>query len=161
MTTVLNFIFELSSLDEWQEACCTQVVPAAGRLVACLGVDDVVVVDTPDALLASTRARPQEVKKVVKLSRNERVEVIAMYEGWVHFGTSNLISKAMVRTASISHSHYLRSLGWMNLGVRVCLSRVVTRQYSFGFGLPEPTGSCDQLDQTIRSTCYGIKVSYM
>jgi len=43
------------------------VVPAAGRLVACLGVDDLVIVDTPDALLVTTRARSQEVKRVVKL----------------------------------------------------------------------------------------------
>ena len=37
------------------------VVPASGRLVACLGVDDLVVVDTADALLITTRARSQEV----------------------------------------------------------------------------------------------------
>ena len=43
------------------------VVPAACRLVACLGVDDLVIVDTPDALLVTTRARSQEVKRVVKL----------------------------------------------------------------------------------------------
>ena len=41
------------------------VVPAAGRLVALVGLDDVVVVDTPDALLVTTRARAQEVKQVV------------------------------------------------------------------------------------------------
>lgn len=41
------------------------IVPAAGRIVACLGVDDVVVVDTPDALLITTRARSQDVKKIV------------------------------------------------------------------------------------------------
>ncbi len=41
------------------------VVPAAGRLVAVVGLDDVVVVDTPDALLVTTRARAQDVKQVV------------------------------------------------------------------------------------------------
>ena len=41
------------------------VVPAGGRLVAVVGLDDVVVVDTPDALLVTTRARAQEVKQVV------------------------------------------------------------------------------------------------
>lgn len=41
------------------------VVPAGGRLVAVLGLDDVVVVDTPDALLVTTRARAQEVKGIV------------------------------------------------------------------------------------------------
>ncbi|KAG8944930.1 hypothetical protein FRC03_001869 [Tulasnella sp. 419] len=41
------------------------IVPASGRLVACLGVDDLVIVDTPDALLVTTRARAQEVKNIV------------------------------------------------------------------------------------------------
>ncbi|WP_125774200.1 mannose-1-phosphate guanylyltransferase [Antribacter gilvus] len=45
------------------------VVPAAGRLVAVLGLDDVVVVDTPDALLVTTRARAQQVKSVVDAVR--------------------------------------------------------------------------------------------
>ena len=41
------------------------VVPAGGRLVAVVGLDDVVVVDTPDAVLVTTRARAQQVKQVV------------------------------------------------------------------------------------------------
>ncbi len=41
------------------------VVPGSGRRVAVLGLDDVVVVDTPDALLVTTRARAQQVKDVV------------------------------------------------------------------------------------------------
>lgn len=41
------------------------VVPAAGRMVAVIGIDDVVVVDTPDALLVTTRERAQDVKAVV------------------------------------------------------------------------------------------------
>lgn len=41
------------------------IVPAAGRAITCLGIDDVVVVDTPDALLVTTRARSQDVKKIV------------------------------------------------------------------------------------------------
>lgn len=41
------------------------VVPASGRVVAVIGLDDVVVVDTPDALLVTTRARAQDVKQVV------------------------------------------------------------------------------------------------
>ena len=44
----------------------TGIVATSGRLVALVGVDDVVVVDTPDALLVTTRARAQEVKKVVE-----------------------------------------------------------------------------------------------
>ncbi|CCI52165.1 mannose-1-phosphate guanylyltransferase [Nostocoides jenkinsii] len=42
------------------------VVPEAGRLVALLGIDDIVVVDTPDAILVTTRERAQEVKTIVE-----------------------------------------------------------------------------------------------
>ncbi len=45
------------------------VVAGSDRLVAVLGIDDVVVVDTPDALLITTRARAQQVKAVVDAVR--------------------------------------------------------------------------------------------
>ena len=43
------------------------VVPGSGRTVAVLGLDDIVVVDTPDAVLVTTRARAQDVKALVNL----------------------------------------------------------------------------------------------
>ncbi len=45
------------------------VVPASGRLVALLGVPDLVVMDTADALLVTTRAQAQRVKAVVDALR--------------------------------------------------------------------------------------------
>jgi mannose-1-phosphate guanylyltransferase len=45
------------------------VVPGADRVVALLGVDDLVVVDTPDALLVTTRSRAQQVKSIVDAVR--------------------------------------------------------------------------------------------
>jgi mannose-1-phosphate guanylyltransferase len=45
------------------------VVPAGDRVVALLGIDDVVVVDTPDALLVTTRARAQQVRGMVDAVR--------------------------------------------------------------------------------------------
>ncbi|HET7476291.1 MAG TPA: mannose-1-phosphate guanylyltransferase [Dermatophilaceae bacterium] len=41
------------------------VVPSSGRVVAVLGLDDVVVVDTSDAVLVTTRDRAQDVKSLV------------------------------------------------------------------------------------------------
>lgn len=46
------------------------VVPGSGRLVSCLGVDDLVIVDMPDCLLVTTRARSQEVKRIVKKAKD-------------------------------------------------------------------------------------------
>lgn len=47
------------------------VVPASGRLVAVVGLDDVVVVDTPEALLVMAKDRAQDVKSVVDALRAE------------------------------------------------------------------------------------------
>jgi mannose-1-phosphate guanylyltransferase len=43
------------------------VVPGSGRTVAVIGLDEIVVVDTPDALLVTTRERAQDVKALVDL----------------------------------------------------------------------------------------------
>jgi mannose-1-phosphate guanylyltransferase len=47
------------------------VVPASGRLVAVVGLDEVVVVDTPDAVLVMAKDRAQDVKSVVDALRAE------------------------------------------------------------------------------------------
>jgi len=41
-------------------------VDARGKLVALLGVKDLIVVDTPDALLVAARDRAQQVGEIVK-----------------------------------------------------------------------------------------------
>ncbi|TQL67287.1 mannose-1-phosphate guanylyltransferase [Nocardioides albertanoniae] len=41
------------------------VVPHSGRTIALIGLDDIVVVDTDDAVLVTTRAKAQQVKKIV------------------------------------------------------------------------------------------------
>ena len=52
-------------------------VDARGKMVALLGVDDLVVVDTPDALLVTTRQRAQQVGEVVKaLEKAKRDDLI-------------------------------------------------------------------------------------
>ncbi|KFI73152.1 mannose-1-phosphate guanylyltransferase [Bifidobacterium mongoliense] len=53
------------------------VVPRADRTIALLGVNDMVVVDTPDALLIAPRARSQEVKAMVaRLSEEGRDDLL-------------------------------------------------------------------------------------
>lgn len=53
------------------------VVPGSGRTVAVLGLEDVVVVDTPDAVLVTTRAHAQQVKDVVaELKRQGRDDLV-------------------------------------------------------------------------------------
>lgn len=53
------------------------VVPAGGRLVAAVGVDDMIIVDTPDALLVCPRDRAQEVKSLVaELKQANRTDLV-------------------------------------------------------------------------------------
>jgi mannose-1-phosphate guanylyltransferase len=52
------------------------IVPAAGRLVAALGVRDMIIVDTPDAVLVCPRDRAQDVKKLVDALKERGSEVL-------------------------------------------------------------------------------------
>jgi len=62
--------------DVLAEGSTGVVVPAGGRLVALVGVDDIVVVDTADALLVTTRRRAQDVKALVdRLRESGRAEL--------------------------------------------------------------------------------------
>lgn len=45
-------------------------VPASGRLVAALGVRDLIVVDTPDAVLVCRRDRAQDIKRLTEILRD-------------------------------------------------------------------------------------------
>ncbi|WP_440302407.1 mannose-1-phosphate guanylyltransferase [Intrasporangium sp.] len=59
-------IIVLSGADDILSVDATGVVSAgSGRLIALVGVEDLIVVDTPDALLVTTPDRCQDVKKVV------------------------------------------------------------------------------------------------
>jgi mannose-1-phosphate guanylyltransferase len=47
------------------------VVPAGGRLVATLGVRDLIIVDTPDAVLVCQRERAQDIKRLTEILRDQ------------------------------------------------------------------------------------------
>ena len=76
-----NAVYELLKRDsDGNCAVCDSVfqssqgnyVDARGKLVALLGVKDLIVVDTPDALLVADRHRAQQVGEVVKLLEQRR-----------------------------------------------------------------------------------------
>ncbi|HEX2773572.1 MAG TPA: sugar phosphate nucleotidyltransferase [Micromonosporaceae bacterium] len=52
------------------------VVPRSGRLVAALGVRDLIIVDTPDAMLVCPRNRAQDVKKLVDALKERGEETL-------------------------------------------------------------------------------------
>jgi mannose-1-phosphate guanylyltransferase len=66
-----------SSTDTLLEASSGNYVHADGKLVALLGVKDLIVVDTPDALLIADRSRAQEVGDLVKrLEKSGREDLL-------------------------------------------------------------------------------------
>jgi mannose-1-phosphate guanylyltransferase len=71
-------IIVLAGADDIVSVDATGVVSAgSGRLVALVGVEDVIVIDTPDALLVTTPSRCQDVKKVVaQLRENGRTDLL-------------------------------------------------------------------------------------
>jgi mannose-1-phosphate guanylyltransferase/mannose-6-phosphate isomerase len=55
--------------------CHNSLVMSENRLVACIGMKDVVVVETPDAILVAHKNKTQDVKKIVdKLKQKKRTE---------------------------------------------------------------------------------------
>jgi mannose-1-phosphate guanylyltransferase len=81
-----NAVYELLPRDECgnvvtRDSICLEAhnnfVDARSKLVALLGVDDLIVVDTPDALLVAARDKAQRVGDIVKeLERRKREELL-------------------------------------------------------------------------------------
>ena len=58
--------------DVLQIDCSDTVVSSDGRLVAMVGVDDLIVVDSPDAILVCPKSRAQDVRKIVDALKKRR-----------------------------------------------------------------------------------------
>ena len=88
-------LYDLASKDADANACFGDTIVAdcsksfflsQSRLIAAVGVDNLVVVETPDAIMVATKERSQEVKKLVsslkKLGRAEAEEHARVYRPW-------------------------------------------------------------------------------
>ncbi len=61
--------------DVFLHDCRNTLAMSEGRLVACIGVDNMVIVETPDAILVAHKDKTQDVKKIVdRLKRDQRAE---------------------------------------------------------------------------------------
>lgn len=100
------------------------VVYADQRLVATIGLQDTIVVDTPDATLVCSKERAQDVKKVVdelkKRNAEERLTHRTVYRPWGNYtvleeGDRYKIKRIVVNPgAKLSHQlHYHRSEHWV------------------------------------------------
>ena len=106
------------------QGCRNTLAMSSGRLVACIGVEDVVVIETPDAILVSHKNRTQDVKKIVEhlkgTGRCEGELHRKVFRPWgsydsVDSGGRFLVKRIVVKPgASLSlQMHYHRAEHWV------------------------------------------------
>ncbi|MFP5397307.1 MAG: mannose-1-phosphate guanylyltransferase/mannose-6-phosphate isomerase [Gammaproteobacteria bacterium] len=104
--------------------CRNTLVHASSRLVSVIGIDDAVVVETADAVLVASRAKSQDVKKVVERLGQEQRGEHALHRkvhrpwGWydsVDDGARFQVKRIMVKPgASLSlQMHHHRAEHWI------------------------------------------------
>ena len=97
---------------------------ATSRLVSVVGLDDVVVVETPDAVLVSARSKSQEVKQIVNLLNEQKRGEQTLHRkvhrpwGWydsIDMGARFQVKRIMVKPgASLSlQMHHHRAEHWI------------------------------------------------
>ncbi|MFN3869244.1 MAG: mannose-1-phosphate guanylyltransferase/mannose-6-phosphate isomerase, partial [Hyphomicrobiaceae bacterium] len=93
-------------------------------LVATIGVDNLIIVDTPDALLVADRSRAQDVSKIVQKlkgsNRKEQEQHIRNYRPWGFFETLSLGPRFQVKLLHVKpggklsmQMHHHRSEHWI------------------------------------------------
>ncbi len=93
-------------------------------LVATIGVKDLVIIDTPDALLVADKSRAQDVSKVVaqlrKLNRKEQEQHLRNLRPWGYFETLNIGPRFQVKLLHVNpggklsmQMHHHRSEHWI------------------------------------------------
>ena len=93
-------------------------------LVSTIGVKDLVIIDTPDALLVADRSRSQEVSKVVarlkQSNRKEQEQHLRNYRPWGFFETLNIGPRFQVKLLHVKpggklsmQMHHHRSEHWI------------------------------------------------
>lgn len=114
----------VSNGDVYLNETSNSLIYSKNKFVACVGVDDIIAVDTPDALLIVSKANVQKVKDVVNhLMINERAEYLNHNEQFRPWGSHELVSsgdkyniKRVVIKPGHSSSeqiHYNRAEHWI------------------------------------------------
>ena len=99
-------------------------VHSEGALVSTLGVKDLVIVATPDAVLVADRARAQDVSGIVarlkETGRNEHAQHLRSYRPWGYFETLSFAPRFQVKLLHVKpgaklsmQMHHHRSEHWV------------------------------------------------
>jgi mannose-1-phosphate guanylyltransferase / mannose-6-phosphate isomerase len=100
------------------------LVHSQGALVATIGVHDLVIVDTPDAVLVADKSRTEEVSKLVALlkqsNRKEHQQHLRNYRPWGYFETLSIGPRFQVKLLHVKpggklsmQMHHHRSEHWV------------------------------------------------
>lgn len=95
-----------------------------GQLVAALGVDDLVVVATPDVVLVTHKSRDQEVKKIVEQLRNEghvaATQTVQVHRPWGYYQSIHKGDRFQVKRITVNpgaklslQKHFHRAEHWV------------------------------------------------
>ena len=93
-------------------------------LISTIGVDNLIIVDTPDALLVADKSRTQEVSKIVarlrQTNRKEQEQHLRNYRPWGYFETLNIGPRFQVKLLHVKpggklsmQMHHHRSEHWV------------------------------------------------
>jgi len=99
-------------------------IRATSRLVAAMGVEDLVIVETPDAVLVSTLERAQDVKVLVrKIKHGQREEALThkkVYRPWGSYECINCDARFQVKRITVKpgaklslQKHHHRAEHWV------------------------------------------------
>ncbi|WP_299200241.1 mannose-1-phosphate guanylyltransferase/mannose-6-phosphate isomerase [uncultured Amphritea sp.] len=99
-------------------------VMSSNRLVTTLGVDNLIIVDTPDALLVADKSKIQDVKKIVAeikdAGRNETFQHREVYRPWGKYDSIDLGERYQVKRITVKpgarlsvQKHHHRAEHWI------------------------------------------------
>jgi mannose-1-phosphate guanylyltransferase len=141
-------LWEISPQDEQGNACKGDVVIkettnslilSGSRLVATLGVQDLVVVETEDAVLVASREKAQDIKAIVQelkaLKRSEHITHREVYRPWGSYNSIDVGGRYQVKRITVkpgatlsTQLHHHRAEHWI---VVSGTARVTNGQESF------------------------------
>jgi mannose-1-phosphate guanylyltransferase/mannose-6-phosphate isomerase len=110
--------------DALLETTTNSYVHSERALVATLGVKDLIIVDTPDALLVADRSKAQDVTTIVarlkQAGRREQAQHLRSYRPWGYFETLSLAPRFQVKLLHVKpgaklsmQMHHHRSEHWV------------------------------------------------
>ncbi|MGH8675518.1 MAG: cupin domain-containing protein, partial [Burkholderiales bacterium] len=156
--------------DVWLRGAARCYVRADARHVSVLGAEDLIIVETDDALLVAARERAQEVKEVVeRLDRQQRSEHVShtrVYRPWGYYETLDAGERFQVKRLMVKPGHGLslqlhrkRAEHWVVVSGKATVTRgaeTVTLEENQSTFIP--AGTKHRLQNLTDSTIFLIEV---